>query len=99
MIDIRDFVESDRTVKTQITVSLRCIVTPISVDGKLLHGFVPGLLMIAIKNAPGSSPRDVLQAGVRHAQPATVTKACVKISIAPQLGRNPTLFHALLVTL
>src|SRR5438552_11606771 len=99
VIDVRDFVEGKRAVKTQIFVSLRWIVTVVAVSGELLHGLVPRLLVIAIENSPGAAARDVLQAGIHHSQPTAVTKARMKVSIAPQLRRDPTLFHALIVTL
>ena|SRR5437667_11270376 len=99
VIDVRDFVEGKRAVKAQILVSLRWIVAVIAVDGKFLHGFVPGFLMISVENSPGAAPGDVLQAGINHSQPTAVTKPRMKVSIAPQLWRDPTLFHALLVTL
>src|SRR5438034_9119595 len=99
VIDVRDFVESERAVKAQIFVSLRWIVAVVAVSRELLDGFVPGFLMIAIENAPGPATRDVLQAGINHSQPTAMTKARMKVTIAPQLRRNPTLFHALIVTL
>ena len=57
--------------------------------------FVSGFLMISIQNSPGASTGDVLQTSIRHSQPSSMTKACVKVSIAAQLWRNPTLFHSL----
>src|SRR6266404_5881952 len=99
VIDVRDFVEGKRAVEAQVFVSLGRAVAVIAVGGKLLHCFVPRLLMIAIENSPGAAPGDVLQAGINHSQPTTVTKTRMKVSIAPQLWCDPTLFHPLLVTL
>src|SRR6266480_2152700 len=99
VIDVRNLVESERAVKTQIFVTLRWIVTVVAVSGELLHGFVPGFLMIAIENSPSAAACDVLQGGINHSQPTAVTEARMKVSIAPQLRRDPTLFHALIVTL
>src|SRR5437879_8768901 len=66
----------------------------VTVGRKLAHGFVPGFLMVSIEDSPRTTAGNVLQAGIRHSQPAAVTKACMKVSIAAKLGRDPTLFHA-----
>src|SRR2546429_91750 len=67
--------------------------------GQLLHRFMSGFLMISIEDAPRAPARDVLQTGIQHSQPAAVTKTCVKVSVATQFRRNPTLSHTALEVL
>src|SRR5205809_719010 len=93
MIDVRHLVESKHAIKAQSFVSFRWIVSVIAVSGKLLYRFVSGFLVIAIEDPPGTAARDVLQAGINHSQPTAMTKARMKVSIAPQLRRDPTFFH------
>src|SRR5438067_1622565 len=64
-----------------------------TVGRKLAHGLVAGFLMIPIENTPGATAGNVLQARVRHSEPAAVPKSSMKVSIATQFGRDPTLFH------
>ena len=56
-------------------------------------------MMISIEDAPRAPARDVLKTGIRHSQPAAVTKTRVKVSVTTQLRRNPTFLHTLFVLL
>src|SRR5436190_10736689 len=99
VIDISHLVESKHAIKAQMFVSLRWIIAVVAVGGKLLYRFVSGFLVIAIEDPPGAATRDILQAGINHSQPTAVTEARMKVPIPPQLWRDPTLFHPMLVTL
>src|SRR5437764_11655286 len=96
VIDIGDFIESQLAVEFEIPVPLGHVVAVITVRGQLLHRFMSGFLMISIEDAPRAPARDVLQTGIQHSQPAAVTKTCMKISVATQLRRYPTLSHTAL---
>ena len=99
VIYVGNFVEGERAVKSKILVTLGRFVSAITVGRKFLHRFVARFLMVTIKNSPRSTAGYVLQAGVGHSQPTTMSKSCMKISILAQLGSNPTIFHTTLVTL
>ena len=94
MIDVGHFVERELLVEAKILVARRRSVAVVAIRGQLLHRFMAGLLMISIEDAPGATAGDVLQSAIDHSQPATVTKACMEVSIPSQFRRNPTFFHA-----
>ena len=86
VVNVGYFVEGQFLVKAKIFVTRRRrSVSVVAIRGELLHRLVAGLLMISIKDAPGSTAGDVLQTGVCHSQPAAVTKARMKVPIAAQL--------------
>src|SRR2546430_2783110 len=55
--------------------------------------------MIPVEDSPGAAASDILQARAHHPQPAPMAKARVKVSIAPQLWRDPALPYSLFVAL
>src|SRR5882724_3780709 len=99
MIDVGYFIESKLAIKFKIPVTLCRIVTAIAVGGKFPHRFMTRLLMDTIEDSPGAASGNVLQSGIRHSQPAALTKRSMEVAIAAQLRRYPTIFHPALKSL
>src|ERR1044071_748488 len=99
VVNVRQLVEGKLAIKAQPVITLLDLVALITVSRELLHRFMSGFRSGAVEDSPVAPARDELQSGVSQSQPATMTKARVKVPDLPQLFHNPTIVDELLVAL